>query len=231
MDVIILAGGRGIRLKSIIPDLPKPMAPINGEPFLNYLLKWLSNNDYKEVTISLGYKWQYIYNYYNNCNWWGGKIKYSIEPKPLGTGGAIKLAIDKIKSDEVLIINGDSFANVNLVKFKDFHRKNSNDVSIAIKYIKGEDRYGFVRMDCGKIFEFSEKGGADEGYVNCGIYIVNKSILEKFPIASVFSFEKDFLGKYVNDIQCWGFVHKSYFIDIGIPEDYYKANLELPEIL
>lgn len=225
-SAIILAGGFGTRLKEIIRDAPKPMVKIEEKPFLEILLKYLKNQGIKKVIFSVGYKKEVIINYFKN-EFNGLDIVYSIEDSPLKTGGAIKKALNLIENDFVFVLNGDTFFNVNLVKFKNFHMKNDADISVALKKLQNFNRYGSIELDRNnKIVKYDEKKFTENGYINGGIYILNKNVLDNED--EVFSFE-EFLSK--TDKEVYGFICDSYFIDIGIPKDYLKAQKDLTKWL
>ncbi len=222
MYVVILAGGMGTRLQKIIKDIPKPMANIGKKPFLFYLLSHIAKFDVKNIILSVGYKQEIIKNYFG-YNFKKIALSYSCEKKPLGTGGAIKKIFETTDIEEVVVINGDTFANLDLDKFYDYSK--DKDMVIAIKYMKNFDRYGCVKFYKDKIISFEEKNFVKEGYINSGIYFLRKSIFKETK-EKVFSFEK-FLEKK-EDI----FIYKysGYFIDIGIPNDYKKAQIDFKEI-
>jgi len=230
MEAIVLAGGLGTRLQSVISEIPKPMAPIDDQPFLFYILKWLEKNGIKKVILSVGYKWEIIYNkfgeHFNSI-----ELVYSIEDLPLGTGGAISLAMKKLKDDKFFIINGDTLFDINLNDLLDYHLIGAYDFSIVLKPMINFDRYGSVEMDeNNRIIRFNEKLPRKNGLINGGIYLANYSINKYFPSIEKFSFENDFMEKMVNQLSFGGIVKDNYFIDIGIPEDYKRAQLELPKL-
>lgn len=216
-SAIVLAGGFGTRLKDVVKNIPKPMADIGGKPFLEILLEYLRQNSIEKVILSVGYKKEFIMNYFKN-NFKCLKISYSIENKPLGTGGAIKKALELIDDDNVFILNGDTFFNINLLDMKRFHLKNCADITISLKNMKNFDRYGAVVLNKSRVIKFEEKKNVKSGYINGGTYILKKDILKDQE--DIFSFE-EYLSKTKKNI--YGYKNDSYFIDIGVPEDYLKA--------
>lgn len=220
MEAIILAGGFGTRLSTVVSDVPKPMAPINGRPFLEYLLDDLNEKGINRVILAVGYKKEIIKSYfkekYKNID-----IIYSDEDVPLGTGGAIKKALTLVEDENIFIINGDTFFDVNLKEIYQFHKKNNSELTLAIKEMEKFDRYGSLILEGDKIIKFEEKKYVDKGYINGGIYLINKELLNEEEKES-FSFEKDILENENLKIEKYGYKSKGYFIDIGIPEDYYK---------
>lgn len=219
MTAIVLAGGFGTRLKSVLNNVPKPMADINGKPFLLYLFEILHKYNITTVILSVGYKQEIIKNYFND-KYKNISILYSCEDTPLGTGGAIKKALELVEIDKnVLVINGDTFFDIN---FETFFNSNKNyNLSLCIKPMKNFDRYGSVKIKENKIISFLEKKPIKEGYINTGIYCINKNIFKNIK-EKIFSFET-FLEKQ-KDIYCY--IDDGYFIDIGIPEDYEKAKID-----
>jgi D-glycero-alpha-D-manno-heptose 1-phosphate guanylyltransferase len=222
---IILAGGFGTRLQSVVSELPKPMAPINSEPFLNYQLNYLKYYGIKNVILSVGYLSEKIIEYYGSA-FNGLQIDHVIEESPLGTGGGIRLALEKCKDDLVLVLNGDSFFDVNLSDFFNLHIQKRSQLSLALRKVNDAGRYGTIETNSeNKIISFKEKSGVSvEGTINGGVYILDKKIfLQATPPLSNFSIEKDFFEKQLTTFTINGFEFKGYFIDIGIPEDYLKA--------
>lgn len=227
MEAIILAGGLGTRLRSVVQDLPKPMAKIRDKPFLEYLLNYLIGEGITRVILAIGYKNEAIISYfgdrYRSC-----EIIYSVENEPLGTGGAIKLAFERVKSNPFWIMNGDTFFQIPLDKMLKFHVDNSATLSISLKPMKKFSRYGNVVLDNQRILSFEEKVYQDYGFINGGIYLANKNLISiiDYPFKS-FSFENYLSTVLVKQEIIFGFVCECYFIDIGIPEDYHKAQTEL----
>ena len=228
MEAIVLAGGFGTRLSTVVSDVPKPMAPINGRPFLEYLLDDLNEKGISRVILAVGYKKEIIKSHfkekYKNID-----IIYSDEDIPLGTGGAIKKALTLAKDENIFIINGDTFFDVDLKEMYQFHKKNSSKLTLAIKEMEKFDRYGSLILEGDKIIKFEEKKCVDKGYINGGIYLIKKELLNKEEKES-FSFEKDILENKKFQIEKYGHKSEGYFIDIGIPEDYYKFQKKESEI-
>lgn len=228
MEAIIIAGGFGSRLRHVVPDVPKPMAPIGGTPFLQYIITDLSMKGIKHVVMAVGYKKQIIIDYFGHCNS-GITIDYSIEDKPLLTGGAIKKAIKMCKEETVFAINGDTYFDVDLNDMIKKHKKDEAALSLAIKYTENVKRYGCVLVGNDRVTGFKEKGTYESGFINGGIYCMHRSLLDG--VAEVaFSFEKDYLEKEYNNEIIKPYISDGYFIDIGVPEDYYRAQAELPKM-
>lgn len=224
MEAIILVGGYGKRLSHIISDVPKPMAPVNGRPFLEYILDELIDQGITKVTLAVGYKREIIENYFKN-EYKGIKVIYSIEDTPLFTGGAIKKALSKCNNDHIFIINGDTFFKVNLKDMQDYHIQHCADITVAKKLMHNFDRYGTVECLNKRIIKFHEKKLTESGYINGGVYLLKKDVLACIKNQQ-FSFELDIMGKMLTDLNIYAYKSKGYFIDIGIPEDYHKAQVD-----
>lgn len=223
---IILAGGFGTRLKHVVSDVPKPMGPINGKPFLEYLLASLAPKGIKKVILATGYKHQVIADYFGN-SYNDIEVTYSVENEPLGTGGAIAKAMRLVNESEkeVLVLNGDSFFDFDLASQLAFHQKNESDITIALKEMTDFDRYGLVKVtNTGEISAFEEKKPTTIGLINSGCYLLNTSLRSQLQdFGAPFSFEKAVLENDQLAIKRFGLQQTGYFIDIGIPEDYAKA--------
>lgn len=223
MEAIVLAGGFGTRLQSVVSDVPKPMAPINGIPFLEYILKYLQKNGVTKVILSVCYKWETIEGYFGN-NYEGIELVYVVEDEPLGTGGAIKKSLNEVENKNVYIVNGDTFFNIDL---NSLELQNGESIEIALKSMLNFDRYGCVETDKQNIVSsFTEKGYRKEGNINGGTYLINKNIFNNYALPTKFSFE-EFMQNNFSTLQIKTKIFDSYFIDIGIPEDYQKAQSEI----
>ena len=224
-EAIILAGGFGTRLQSIVSDVPKPMAPINNVPFLNYIFDYLKFFKIEHVVLSTGYLSEKISDYYKD-EFKGVKISYTKEESPLGTGGGIRLALEKCMTKNILVLNGDSFFDVNLQAYYPLHAQFNSNCTLALRKAANAARYGTIKLnDTSAITEFKEKDGIEqEGLINGGVYILNRELfLSKTKPDIAFSIEKDFFENRINELRIFGFEYDGYFIDIGIPEDYKKA--------
>lgn len=223
MEAIILAGGFGTRLKSVVSDVPKPMAPMDdkGRPFLSVLLNKIARDGVTHVVLSTGYMSETIESYFGK-EYAGIRIDYSVENMPLFTGGAVKMALSKCEEDTVFVLNGDTYFDVDLATMGTFHAEQSADFTVAIKEMKDFDRYGTVEVQDGRIISFLEKQFCQHGWINGGIYCLNQSLLTNFPMTK-FSLEKDFMEKKLTQMNMMAFPSAGYFIDIGVPEDYAIA--------
>ena len=229
IPALILAGGLGTRLRHLIPDLPKPLAPVANKPFLYYLLKHLQNQGVRDVYLSVGYKAEKIKDYFHH-HFHSIQLHYIKEEEPLGTGGAIAFALQQIPSENVLILNGDTFLNFELNKLLASHQ--NQKLTIALNYAKNSDRYGFVNVDKNYVSGFIEKSSElRDGWINAGVYVLNKNFyLSHIPSQKIFSFEKDFLEKIYRKYPINTYKVNGYFIDIGVPNDYTRAQKEFAQL-
>jgi len=221
MEAIILVGGFGTRLADVIKDVPKPMAPIRGVPFLTFILKHLKKYGYKRVILAIGYLGNQIIDHYGE-NFEGIEIAYSIESKPLGTGGSIIQALKFTSGEYVLVLNGDTFFDVNLIDLK-----RPKDILIIAKYLKDTSRYGRLEIKDNKVVGYHKPNEKTSGFINGGIYYLSRSVFDNFELPLVFSFENDFLFNYCDRLDVEYLLSDGYFIDIGIPSDYDRAKREL----
>lgn len=227
-DIIILAGGFGTRLQSVVKDVPKPMAPVAGKPFLEWLIEYISVLNPNKIILSTGYKHETIEAHFGK-SFKNIPIVYSIETNPLGTGGAIKKAFDLVTTDNSLVLNGDTFLQIDHLNFLNSHNISKALFSMALKPMKKPARYGTVETKGDTIKKFNEKNPElSEGLINTGVYLMNKELFKYFPEQEKFSFETDFMERKTGEIEMKSYVTDDYFIDIGIPEDYKKANDEFP---
>ena len=227
LEAIILAGGLGTRLRSVVADVPKCMAPVNGVPFLTYIIDDLKKQGIERFIFSLGYKSESIIDFaeaqYKNLD----KV-YVIEKEPLGTGGAIKEACKEVNEENVLVLNGDTLFAIDLQELADIHTKQKAQCTIALKPMTNFSRYGAVETNTNAmVTAFHEKQFCKKGLINGGIYALNAKQFLQEPLPDIFSFEKEYLEKKINTHKLYGIAFDDYFIDIGIPEDYEKAQKEL----
>lgn len=225
MEAIILAGGFGTRLRQKVSDVPKPMAPINGRPFLEILLSSLAMKGFQRVVMSLGFMAEKISGHFGQ-SFTGLEINYVVEDKPLGTGGGIRLAMDLIENDHVFVFNGDTFLDleVNEVNKKWFMDRRP---LIIGRHVENTARYGRLLVSNGAVVGFSEKGIQGGGLINGGCYVLRRDQLDGYPLLKPFSFEADYLVDAVLEKKFDVFVTQGQFIDIGVPEDYLRAQSEL----
>ncbi len=224
MECIILAGGLGTRLHSVTQDLlPKCMAPVNGKPFLYYLFQYLATQKPERVLLALGHRAAAVMEWSEKQDV-SFEIEYILEKEPLGTGGAMQSALKKTTKEHIAVLNGDTFFPCNLHELYQFHIEKNAAATLALKQMYGYDRYGSVVMDEQKrILQFEEKQYTPQGFINAGVYIICKNAFMNKALPEKFSFEQDYLEAFVGEGNFYGKDAAHYFIDIGIPEDYQKA--------
>jgi len=215
---IILAGGLGTRLKSVTGELPKVLAEVRGRPFLTYLLDWIRGAGFARACISIGYGAEAVMDVLGDA-WRGLGIDYSREYERLGTGGGVKLALSRIESEGVLVMNGDSAVDVPLADFVRFAAQGDGPALLAVK-VPDTARYGSLDIEDGVVRRFLEKGRTGQGWINAGVYYFPKGVVEALPEGAS-SLETDLLQKAAGSLramQC-----DAPFLDIGTPEDFARA--------
>jgi D-glycero-alpha-D-manno-heptose 1-phosphate guanylyltransferase len=222
---VVLAGGRGERLQSVVPDLPKPMAPVGGRPFLEYILDRLVDAGLTEVILSVGYKAEVIEEHFGQA-YRSLQIRYSRESYPLGTGGAMALALTGDDSSPALVLNGDTLVDIDYPALMAWYVQTPTQVAIVLRHVPDVSRYGAVVLLGERVVEFQEKGQQGPGLVNAGVYIVGPKIFSQYGSREHFSFETDILQPYCRELEPRAFVTQGYFIDIGTPSDYERAQRE-----
>lgn len=225
-DVIVLAGGFGTRLRSVVSDVPKPMAPVAGLPFLAHLLRSLRAQGAERVVLSVGFMGHVIQEYFWET-YEGLSIKYAAEPEPLGTGGAMIYALDHCESGEALVLNGDTFLSLNYAGFLASCKEARADLGIVVRQVPDTTRYGRCELHQGRLTSFSEKGTSGPGLINAGVYYLRRSLFDRVsPPGQRFSFENDYIAPALPTLMPVGYVADGYFIDIGVPEDYARAQID-----
>jgi D-glycero-alpha-D-manno-heptose 1-phosphate guanylyltransferase len=226
-EAIILAGGFGTRLRAAVPDLPKPMAPVAGKPFLAWQLDYLIQCGVTRFILSVGYKAQTIRDYFG-AEYQGKPITYAEETEPLGTGGAIKLALQHATADRLFVLNGDSLCHANLNDLRALNH-DSNGVGIVVKHVENAGRYGAITFDkdSGLVTSFGEKSSSAPGYINAGVYDIPATLFEDINAEPPFAFETTVIQKLVSS-NLYACQSGEFFIDIGIPDDFNRAQTEIP---
>lgn len=224
-DAIILAGGFGKRIAKAVPDLPKPLAPINGKPILSYILDKLDKWKISKVILAVGYRANDIQKYYGE-KYLNIDICYSLEEKPLGTGGAIKKAFSILYSKNAFVLNGDTLFDIDFYLMQKEHLASNADITVAVKKSISSNRFGTLNIENKRIKNFIEKNSLNVGPINGGIYCIGRDYFLRCE-EEAFSFEKDILEKKAQNDRFFAFESEGYFIDIGIPEDYERAQKEL----
>jgi len=228
MEAIILAGGLGSRLRAAVPDLPKPMAPIDGRPFLEYLLDYWVGQGVSRFVLSVGYKRDIIEEHFA-ARYKGTEVDYAVEDQPLGTGGGLLLALKHLRrTGPFLIMNGDTFFEVDLTPMRRYHRERRAELTIALREVEANSRYGGVGIDNkGKITTFDNRARTSgRALINGGVYLAEKSAFAGMALESdaPVSIEDQLYPRMLAEgRRMYGFPSSGRFIDIGVPEDYRRA--------
>jgi D-glycero-alpha-D-manno-heptose 1-phosphate guanylyltransferase len=237
-QALVLCGGLGKRLRPAVPELPKCLAPVGDRPFLEYVLLQLRAAGIRKITLCVGYRSQQVAEYFEAGDRWGMSLSYSLEKEALGTGGAVKKAESFVRRDQFLVLNGDSILDVDFEKMAEFHMSRGALATLALARVASSERYGNVRTDeSGRVTKFSEKESRastsiaileDSGRINGGVYIFDRRILDEIPSAPPpVSLEADVFPRLIGS-HVFGYPSDGYFVDIGVPEDYARAQRELP---
>lgn len=227
MKAIVLAGGMGTRLRGRVPDLPKPMAPVAGKPFLEYVLDRLVVGGIGEIILSVGYRADSIISHFGR-HYRDTVLKYAVETEPLGTGGAIAHAMRGEGDAPLLVLNGDTLLNIDYAVFLRWYAQAPTPVAMVLRPVPDAARYGSVLVSDERVTAFVEKGLTGPGLINAGVYIVKPEVFGRFGLSGNFSLETDLLQRHLEELSPKAFLTDAYFIDIGIPEDYDRAQHELP---
>ena len=223
IPALILVGGLGSRLRPVISGIPKPMAPILGKPFLEYLVRWLVRGGIKRIVLCAGYRAEEIQSYFGQGQRWNVKIEYSIEQEPLGTWGAIRLGMLEVGDSPVLVLNGDSWVEIQLDSFADFHRRKHGIGVIAASGLSEPSRFGSLKVNAeGRIEEFAEKTNQPSGLINGGIYMLCPEIVSFVSLVKG-SLERQIFPQLLAK-GVYAYTSNGFFVDIGIPEEYTRLN-------
>lgn len=222
MEAIVLAGGLGTRLRSAVPDLPKPMAPIGNRPFLSFVLDGLADAGFETAVLAVGYRSEAIREYFKD-HYGALRIRYSIEDKALGTGGAIRLGLEKTVSRHVFVLNGDTYLELDYRAMYQAHMAARASITVAVRCVGDTARYGALEIGRGRVQGFVEKGRSGPGVINGGTYLVSRDLFARYALPEAFSLETDVLMPYVSELRPLAFEAEGMFIDIGVPEDYARA--------
>lgn len=226
-EAIILAGGFGTRLRSLVSDVPKPLAPVGGRPFLAWVLDSLAMQGVRRVILATGYMGDRVAEACGR-SWRSMELLYSQEHAPLGTGGAIAMAFRQVQGDACLVLNGDTWLAFDYALFDQTWRADNARLAIALAEVPDVSRYGAVEIEENRVTGLVEKGDAVPGYINAGVYAIRRSLLADFPTKESFSFENEVLMPAVKREVVCGYTHTHDFIDIGVPQDYRLAQTLVP---
>jgi D-glycero-alpha-D-manno-heptose 1-phosphate guanylyltransferase len=226
MEAIVLAGGLGTRLASRLDGVPKPMAPVAGRPFLEILLTQLLRAGGTRVVLSVGHLHHVIQNYFG-ASFHGMSVHYATESEPLGTGGAIRLALAQATEDSVLVLNGDTFLQADYADMIRFHAAEGASVTMAVVHHPNIARYGGVVVERKRIVGFEEKGRPGPGRISAGTYVLDRNIEWPPALQEKFSIEKDFFVPEIARLRPAAYEVAGYFLDIGLPEELDRAQTDL----
>jgi D-glycero-alpha-D-manno-heptose 1-phosphate guanylyltransferase len=230
-EAIILAGGLGTRLRMAVPDTPKVLAPVAGRPFLAHLLALLEQSGFSRAVLAVGYRRDDIIAAFGQ-KFGQITLDYSVEEVPLGTGGAVWRAADHIKTgQDFFVFNGDTYAVIDAKAMEKVLMEKKADLVMAVHAIKDAERYGLVDIDDeGFAKGFHEKIAGRAGMINAGVYLMRRDLPRRLPFREAFSLETDFLQPNYERLRIATVPSNGYFVDIGVPEDYEKANIDLAKI-
>ena len=232
MKAVVLAGGLGTRLRERVPDLPKPMAPVAGRPFLAYVLDALTRGGFDDIVLAVGYRWEAIRDHFGRDHH-GAALTYAVENEPLGTGGAVAHAFAAAalgRTESALVLNGDTYLGIDFAALRAWHAAVPDATGIVLRRVADTARYGSVRVDEGFVSGFAEKGESGPCLINAGVYILPADVFARFALAGRFSLETDLLQRYCAALRARAWITDAYFIDIGVPDDYARAQTELPAL-
>ncbi len=225
MDVIILAGGAGTRLRAVVPDKQKVVAPVRGRPFLAYVLAALAAAGPRRVILALGWRAEQVLEELRALNIPGLEIVGSTEDSPLGTGGATRLAFQHVEGERAVVMNGDSWIRVPVPALEATHHRSGALVTMVVTLVPSVARFGAVRLigDC-LVSGFMEKGTDGAGYINAGTYVLDRAAVQRLPLQGPSSLEHDLFPSLVSDASLRGYIADGPFIDIGTAESFAQAD-------
>lgn len=227
MQAIVLAGGFGTRLRARVSDVPKPMAPIGGRPFLEFVLDRLQRAGCSRVVLATGYLHEVIEQHFGS-SYSGMAVQYSVETQPLGTGGAVLKALHSLPNEPALVMNGDTWLDQDLAAFVTWARSRTPADGVLLRRVDDIARYGSVTLAGEHITRFGEKSGSGPGLINAGIYWLHRAGFDRYTFPETFSLENDHFQAHLAELQLRGMVTEAPFIDIGVPEDYDRAQIDIP---
>jgi NDP-sugar pyrophosphorylase family protein len=222
IEAVVLAGGLGTRLAARVPDRPKVLAEVRGRPFLTFVLDQLAAAGVERAVICTGYRAEQVEGAFG-ARHGSLALSYSREAEPLGTGGALRLALERLTGDPLLVLNGDSYVDHDLEEFLAAHRALGGAGTLLLTEVADSGRYGRVELDPGgRLAAFLEKSAGGRGWINAGVYLLGRALLEGIPAGRKLSLERDILPRWV-PLGLFGHQTRGRFIDIGTPESYAAA--------
>lgn len=223
MTALVLCGGLGTRLRPVVSDVPKALASVAGQPFLHHLLRFITGYGFTDIVLCTGFGADQITAFCGDGSRWGARIRYSQETQPLGTAGALKNAEGSIESRAALVFNGDSLVAADLALMAKRHEEKHASITMAVARVDDQSRFGSVILgDGGIVSGFREKGVAGEGWINAGVYAIERSVIASIPAGRPVSLEQEIFPQYIGN----GFFAvetRGSFIDIGTPASYGEA--------
>lgn len=228
-EAVVLCGGLGTRLRSVVSDVPKPMAPIAGRPFLEYLLAALARDGVERVVLSVGYLRHVIQDRFGR-SWNGLEVEYAVEEEPLGTGGGLRLGLARVDGPAAYALNGDSFLAASVRPLGEAHAQGGAPMTLAVKPQDDMGRYGACVIEDDRLVGFRPGRAGEAGLINAGVYVLDRALLEAPDLPVRFSFEQDFLAARAATLRPRAVTVDAPFIDIGVPESFALAQSFLPEI-
>ena len=229
MQAIILAGGFGTRLASVVDSVPKPLAPVAGKPFLSWLLRYMRRQGVTEAVLCVHHQADTVMRHFGSSHA-GITLHYSIEEKPLGTGGAIRHALYALNPDKpVFVLNGDSLVELDYRRMYAQHLFQPSRLTLAVAHASDCSRYSQLTLRDGQVTRYATLGDASAGQISVGFYVASPDLFDGFTLPETFSFERDFLSAHTPSLLPAAYEDVHYFIDIGVPKDYIRAQEEIPE--
>jgi D-glycero-alpha-D-manno-heptose 1-phosphate guanylyltransferase len=229
LQAIVLAGGLGTRLRSVVADTPKVMAPIAGRPFLEYVLTDLDRHGFRSVILAVGYKKEMVMSHFGD-SFLGLSLIYSEERELLGTGGAVRQALALAGTGPCFVLNGDTWVDLDYKEMLDVHLRRHAGLTIALRQVSDVGRFGAVEIEDGRVTKFCEKGRVGAGFINAGVYLLTSNTFSGYALPTAFSLEREFFAPNIKTLAPLAFVGDGQFIDIGVPEEYQRAQEILASI-
>ncbi len=223
MQAVLLTGGLGTRLRSVINDRPKPLAPVAGRPFLEYVVRELAASGIRELVFAVGYRGEMIQEAFGDGSRLGVRISYAFEETLLGTGGAVRNAAPFLTDPYFFVLNGDTFYRMDYGALSRLRGERDLDLALVLRRVEDISRYGEAVLEDGRLARFNEKTGERRpGTINGGVYLMSRALLDEIPPGKV-SLEQDLIPAWMREgRRLGGMVSDGYFIDIGVPEDYFR---------
>ena len=222
LQAVILAGGLGTRLRSVVGETPKAMAQVAGRPFLEHLLADLEAQGVRRVVLAVGYRREVIRAHFGEA-FRGVALAYSEEEEPLGTGGAVRRALRLAGPGPCVVLNGDTWLDLDYPAMARAHLDAAAALTIAVRAVPDVARCGALEVEGGRVRAFREKGPSGPGFVNAGVYVLSAALFDGLALPDAFSLERDVFAPHVRELAPLAFVASGRFIDIGVPEDFERA--------